>query len=297
MRMKRREFLGTAAAGAAGALGAGRLAHAAAADIEPSGIVPLGEGLKVTRIGIGTGMRGWLRESNQTRLGEEGFRNLLHYCYDRSIRLIDMADLYGTHGHVARAFRDKPRDNYTLVTKIWFRPNGLAEEERPDAGVLVERFLKELKTDYIDICQLHCVTSADWPTELRKQMDRLADMKQKGAIRAHGVSCHSVEALEAAAEEPWVDVVHARVNPFGFRTDGPMEEVVPVLKKLHAAGKGIIGMKLIGEGTFDEEKRREALKFAMGLGVVDAMIVGFEKPEEVDAFEAGVARNLKAAAG
>ncbi len=296
MKMQRRNFLGTAAAGAAGMLAAGRMA-AAPIPIDPSAVVPLGKELKVTRIGIGTGMRGWERESNQTRLGEQKFRELLHYCYDRNIRLIDMADLYGTHGHVARALQDKPRDSYTLITKIWFRPQGLNEEERPDADVLVERFLKELKTDYIDICQLHCVTDANWPNELRKQMDLLADLKRKGAIRTHGVSCHSIPALKAAAEEPWVDVVHARVNQFNFRTDGPMDEVVPVLRKIHAAGKGIIGMKLIGEGTFDEVQRREALKFVMNLGVVDAMIVGFEKPEEVDAFAAGVAQNLKAAAG
>jgi len=297
MKMKRREFLGTAAAGAAGVLTAGRMVHAAPAEMEPSAIVPLGKELKVTRIGFGTGMRGWQRESNQTRLGEDTFQELLLYCYDKNIRLIDMADLYGTHDDVARAFRGKPRDSYTLVTKIWWRPNGLTEEERPDADVCVARFLKELKTDYIDLCQLHCVTSADWPKELRKQMDLLEELKQKGAIRAHGVSCHSIEALQAAAEEPWVDVVHARVNQFGYRTDGPMDDVVPVLKQIDAAGKGIIGMKLCGEGSFDEEKRRDALKFAMGLGVIDAMIVGFEKPDEVDAFVTGVARNLKAAAG
>ncbi len=293
MKMKRREFLGAAAAGA---LTTGRLMAANTADGVPSALVPLGKELTVTRIGIGTGMRGWQRESNQTRLGEEEFRDLMCYCYDRNVRLIDMADLYGTHGHVARALKGKPRDSYTLITKIWWRPEGLPEEERPDADACVARFLKELDTDYIDICQLHCVTSADWPAELRKQMDLLADLKKAGAIRTHGVSCHSLDALKAAADEPWVDVVHARVNQFGFRTDGPMDEVVPVLEKLHASGKGIIGMKLCGEGTFDEPKRREALAFAMGLGVVDAMIVGFEKTEEVDAFEAGVAHNLRAAA-
>ena len=292
MKMKRREFLGTAAAGAAGVLATGRLAAAPAAPA-PSATVPLGKELKVTRIGLGTGMRGWERASNHTRMGEKKFRELLHYCYDRDIRLIDMADLYGTHGHVARAFQDKPRDSYTLISKIWFRPNGLTEEERPGADVLVERFLKELKTDYIDICQLHCVTSADWPTELRQQMDLLADLKRKGAVRTHGVSCHSIAALEAAAEEPWVDVVHARVNPFDSRTDGPMDKVVPVLEKIHAAGKGIIGMKLIGEGTFDAAQRREAVKFVMDLGIVDAMIVGFEKPGEVDEFEANVTQVLK----
>ena len=102
--------------------------------------------------------------------------------------------------------------------------------------------------------------------------------------------------MKAAADEPWVDVVHARVNPFGARTDGEMKDVLPVLEKMHAAGKGIIGMKLIGEGTFDLAQRKETLKFVMGLGCVDCMTVGFEKPEEIDEFLANVEERLTAEA-
>ena len=111
-------------------------------------------------------------------------------------------------------------------------------------------------------------------------------------IRAHGVSIHSLAALERVVDEPWVDVVHARVNPYAARTDGPMEKVVPILQRIHAAGKGIIGMKLVGEGTFDAEKREKTLKYVMGLGCVDAMVVGFEKIEHIDEFKGGVQRAL-----
>ena len=72
-------------------------------------------------------------------------------------------------------------------------------------------------------------------------------------IRALGVSCHSLEALEAAATEPWVESVHARINPFGMSMDDKPEKVVPVLKQLHAAGKGVVGMKIVGEGRLREE--------------------------------------------
>ena len=112
---------------------------------------------------------------------------------------------------------------------------------------MIDRFLKEIGTDYLDLVLLHCVESAKWPDELRKQMDIMARYKQKGAIRAHGVSCHTLAALEAAADEPWVDSVHARINPYGMSMDGPPEKVAPVLKKLHRAGKGVVGMKIIGE--------------------------------------------------
>src|SRR5689334_4236936 len=196
-------------------------------------------------------------------MGKEKFEALIHEAYDRGIRAFDLADLYGTHPFVIPALKGIPRDNFRIVSKIWWRPGGIPEPERPDADVVIERFLRELKTDYIDLVLLHCVKSATWPQELRKQMDILAKFKQKGVIRAHGVSCHSIEALAAAANEPWVDSVHTRINPYGMSMDGPPEAVVPVLRKIHAAGKGVVGMKIIGEGRLrnDEEKRDASVKF------------------------------------
>ena len=117
-------------------------------------------------------------------------------------------------------------------------------------------------------------------------MDGLAKLKDKGVIRAHGVSCHSLAALETAAAEPWVDSVHARINPYGMSMDDKPDKVVPVLKKLHAAGKGVVGMKIIGEGRLrnDAEKRDESARFVLGLGCVDVLNIGFEKTEEIDDF-------------
>ena len=188
--------------------------------------------------------------------------------------------------------RGKPRDSFTLVTKIWYHPDGLPEPERPDADVFVRRFLKELDTDYIDLVQLHCMMKSDWPRTMRKQMDILDELKHKGVIRAHGASIHSSEAMEAAAGEPWVDVIHARVNIYQRQTDGPMEKVVPILKKVHAAGKGVLAIKLNGEGTLDAQQRAKNLRFVMGLDCVDALIVGFEKTRHIDQFKAGVKEML-----
>ncbi len=296
MKMQRREFLGTAVAGTAGALMAGSLAKAAPAATDPFAIVPLGKTLKACRISCGTGMRGGGRQTNQTRMGKEKFEALLNYAYDQGIRQFDLADMYGTHPYVGRVLKNKPRDEVQLVTKIWVRRGGLPEKERPLADVLVKRFLKELQTDYIDVVQIHCMDKPDWTTERREQMDALEKLKEEGLIRAHGVSIHSVAAMKAAVEDPWVDVIHARVNPFGKSVDGSMDEIVPLLKKGHAAGKGIIGMKLIGEGTFDPQRRKESLEFVMGLGCVDSMTVGFEKAEQIDEFKANVKERLAAQA-
>jgi predicted aldo/keto reductase-like oxidoreductase len=152
--------------------------------------------------------------------------------------------------------------------------------------VTLNRFLKEIGTDYLDLVLLHCASSPKWTDEWRAQMDGLAKLKQKGMIRAHGVSCHSIAALEAAAAEPWVDSVHTRINPYGMSMDDKPEKVVPVLKKLHAAGKGVVGMKIIGEGKLrnDPEKRDASARFVLGLGCVDILNIGFEKVEEIDDF-------------
>ncbi len=302
MKIERREFLGTAVAGTAGVLLQNKLPAAepkktAPDDTDPTALIPLGKHLEVCRISCGTGMSGGNRQTNQTRMGKEKFEALLHYAYDQGIRQFDMGDLYGTHPYVGRVLKGKPRDQVQLVSKIWTRPGGLPEKERPLADVLVARFLKELQTDYIDVLQIHCMTDAQWTRQLRPQMDAMEKLKEKGLIRAHGVSVHSIPALEAAAAEPWVDVVHVRINPFGHRTDGPMEKVVPLLKKIHDAGKGTIGMKLVGEGKFDLAQRKKTLEFVMGLGTIDALTVGFEKPEQIDEFKANVSQRLIARAG
>ena len=290
MKIQRREFVKRSALGLGGILAGVPLARAAEskpAFFDPYETVPLGQTkLKVSRFCIGTGMHGGNRESDHTRMGKQKLEALLQGAYDRGVRTFDMADLYGTHPYLVPALKGMPRDKYTIFTKIWFHPGGLPESERPATDVIVSRFLKEIGTDYLDLVLLHCVSSPKWPDELRARMDSLAQLKSKGVIRAHGVSCHSLAALEAAAAEPWVDSVHARINPFGMSMDDKPDKVVPVLKKLHAAGKGVVGMKIIGEGRLgnDAEKRDESARFVLGLGCVDVLNIGFEKTEEIDDF-------------
>jgi aryl-alcohol dehydrogenase-like predicted oxidoreductase len=294
MKIKRREFLKHSALGVGGVLAGVGLAGAQetkAGTYDPFETVTLGKTkLKVSRFCMGTGVHGGNRQSNATRMGKDKFEALIRGAHERGIGMFDLADLYGTHPFLLPALNGIPRDRLTIVTKIWFRSGGIPEPERPDADVVVQRFLKEVGTDYLDLVLLHCVESATWPDELRKQMDLLAAMKDKGVIRAHGVSCHTIAALEAAAAEPWVDSVHARINPYGMSMDGAPEKVVPVLKKLHAAGKGVVGMKIIGEGRLrnDEEKRDASARFVLGLGCVDVLNIGFEKVDEIDDFAARV---------
>jgi len=301
MKISRRDFLAKAAFGGGSALLASRLAAetpSPAQSFDPYERVAVGKSkLKFSRVILGTGMRGGQRQSNSTRLGKTKFEALLRESHDRGVDTFDLADLYGTHPYVIPALHGIARDRFQVITKVWFREGSLPEPERPDADVCVERFLREIKTDYLDLVLLHCVVSAKWPEELRRQMDRLSKLKAQGKIRALGVSCHSLAALETAATEPWVDSVHTRINPYGMSMDGAPEQVVPVLRKIHAAGKGVVGMKIMGEGRLrnDDARRDASVKFALNLGCVDVLNVGCESIAEVDDLAARVKRVARAA--
>jgi 1-deoxyxylulose-5-phosphate synthase len=297
MKIQRREFLKRSAIGLGGMFVGARLGAAAeisnstttgASSIpkyfDPFERVTLGKtGLKVSRLCMGTGTSGVQQQSNQTRLGRDNLNRLLRDALERGVRTFDCADQYGSHPYLASAMKDVPREKYDIITKIRWHNGG---EDEPDANVYVDRFLKELSTDHIDLLLIHCVTSANWPAEMRKQMDILSKYKEKGVIRALGVSCHSIAALEAAAAEPWVESVHTRVNPYGMSMDGAPEKVVPVIKKIHDAGKGVVGMKIVGAGRLraDSDRRQESVKYALGLGCVSILNVGFESTEQIDNF-------------
>jgi aryl-alcohol dehydrogenase-like predicted oxidoreductase len=254
------------------------------ASYDPFSTVTLGKtGIKTTLLGMGTGYSGYNRSSNITRAGVA--ESLIRTAYEKGIRYFDCADSYGTHPYTKAALSGIPRENYVLGTKMWITQGGIPENEKGFPEVVVDRFRRELDTDYLDLVQLHCMTEGDWTEKYKRHMDELENLKAKRVIRAHGVSVHSFEALEAAAASPWVDVIHVRINPFGENMDKKDASlVVPVVEKFHKAGKGVIGMKLIGGGRLrdDTAKIDESLRFVLGLGTVDLLIVGFEKAEHID---------------
>ncbi|KPJ74737.1 MAG: hypothetical protein AMS19_14995 [Gemmatimonas sp. SG8_23] len=263
---------------------------------DPFQLVRLGDsGLETTLLGIGTGFHGNYRSSALTRQDRTKALGVLQHAYDVGIRFFDAADSYGTHGLMQEALETIPREDVTITSKIWTREGGIPEPERPAADIVVDRFRKELNTDYIDLVQLHCMVAPNWTEIEQRQMDTLSNLKARGVIKAHGVSVHSWEAMKAAVKSPWVDVLHARINPYGIAMDKPEpQEGIALIHQLHDSGKGVIGMKLVGGGDYpqNDEKIDTALRFVLGLGSVDMIIVGFEHTEQIDDYAGRVQQTL-----
>jgi aryl-alcohol dehydrogenase-like predicted oxidoreductase len=277
--MRRREFLVRSATAAGAAwLSSKSILNALAEQtlsrkFSASDTVSLGStGIKTSRLAMGTGTVGSGHHSHQTALGVKGLSDLLLNGYDHGLRFFDSADSYGSHPHVAEALKHVQRDKVTVLTKTWARDPATARAD-------LDRFRRELGTDYLDVCLMHCVTEADWTDRYKGVMDVLSEAKQKGAIRAHGCSCHSIEALRAAAKSPWVEIDLARINPVGAYMDADPATVVSVLKEMKTAGKAVVGMKILGQGTL-RNRQDEGIKYALSLGILDAFTIGAESQEE-----------------
>jgi len=285
--LSRRQFIAATLAGAGTLAAHAHVAsgQAAANACPATQIVTLGRtGIKASRLAQGTGWNGSGRSSAHTRLGEKAFNELIRHGLDKGIGFMDCADLYGSHPYLRNALNGVPREKYVVLSKIWPRSeywnlaSGGAQKE-------VDRFRRELNTDVLDICLIHCMTNANWPTEHERIRDELSELKSRGAVRAVGVSCHDFGALKAACTHPWTDVVLARINNVGKEAamDASVEEVAPVLKQARADGKVVIGMKIFGAGKLTSPEQKDAsLKYVWGNGLVDAITVGMLSTQEID---------------
>ena len=247
--------------------------------------VTLGKsGVKVTRLALGTGT---FSGRVQRELGQDGFTRLVRHAYDRGIRFFETAESYsGMPQMLATALKGIPRDSYELMTKY-------SVHGAEDPQVKIDRFRKDLNSEYFDILLIHCVRSPRWPEETLSLQDAFSEAKSKKVILAKGASVHGLPALAEFAGNKWLDIAMIRMNHAGVKMDTPdtrdsenlgdVNQVVFETKKVHANGMGVISMKLVGEGRFTKpEERAAALKFAMSLGAVDTVTLGFKNTQEID---------------
>lgn len=245
--------------------------------------------IECSRLFLGTGSNGWNHASDLTRkLGLEKGSAFLREGFARGVTSWDAADQYGSHPHLARALSDgTPRDRVTILTKSRATT---AAEMRSD----IERFLRELGTDRLDILLLHCVEDPAWNQKLRAAMDVVDEYQEKGVVRSKGVSCHTLGALRTAAAEPWVEIDLARINPRGAVMDADPATVIPVLREMKAAGKGVIGMKIFGAGQL-VDRMDECLRYALNLDCIDALTIGCTSDDQRNDVVARIARAPRAA--
>jgi 1-deoxyxylulose-5-phosphate synthase len=240
-------------------------------------------GIRCSFLAQGTGSSGWGGSSDHTRLGHTTFTKLLRHSLDEGVNFVDMADQYGSHPFVKRGLDGVSRDKVVLLTKIH-----LGGSERARAGATAEsidRFRRELGTEMIDVCLIHCVTNDRWLDDFKRVRDDLSALKEKGALRAVGVSCHDHGALKRAATDPWIEVIFARINHRGghaYSCDDTREEIAKTLRVARANGKAVVGMKIFGAGKLTTPEDRDAsLKYVLGENLVDAMTIGMTSTEQV----------------
>jgi aryl-alcohol dehydrogenase-like predicted oxidoreductase len=277
-KMTRRNFIKTGVAGSAALI----LAPALAEKTDSLKTVELGcTGIRTSRLAMGTGTIGGNHESNQTRMGLDNFITMTRHAYESGIRFIETAEMYGSQPFIREALKEIPRKEMTLMTKIWVRTG--REAGPADIPQFLEKACRELGTETIDIVLLHCLVSPDWVEDYSEHCENLSRAKEKGMIRAHGVSCHSLSALKTAVETDWTDIILARINHAGLHMDGEPEEIVAILKQARKNHKGVIGMKIFGQGDMHTEaERQKSLEYVLTQQCLDAFTIGFESSQQID---------------
>jgi 1-deoxyxylulose-5-phosphate synthase len=246
-------------------------------------VVTLGRsGVKVTRLAFGTGT---FSGQVQRDLGQEGFTRLVRYAHDRGIRFFETAESYGEmHKMLGIALKGIPRESYQLMSKVTTREGENPQQKFDDLRKLAN-------TEYFDIMLLHWQHAGTWPSDSRRWQDAILEAESKKVVVSHGASVHGLPALRRVPENKWLDVAMIRMNHKGksmdaedYATQGPgnVPEVVAHVKEARKQGMGVISMKLIGEGTFNREDRREAMKFAFKHAGVDCVTVGYKNTAEID---------------
>jgi predicted aldo/keto reductase-like oxidoreductase len=284
--LSRRQFLGTSAALAGAAL-LSPLDLFSAEKPKRTAVdqVVLGKsGLKCSRLGFGSGSTGG---NVQRALGQVTFNKLVRYAYDQGITYFDCAQSYRTFDWLGAAIKGLPREKLFLQSKIPGKPE--------DVLAAIDKHRKNYDTDYIDSMLVHCMVKDGWTDEWKRILEGFNEAKEKKWIRAKGVSCHSLPALQAATASEWTEIHLVRVNPQGAHIDMPaqtfnaksdethLSPVMKEIKTMHARGRGVIGMKIIGDGDFkNPEDREKSIRFAMAQPEIDCVVIGFKSTDEID---------------
>ncbi|KAB3537339.1 aldo/keto reductase [Alkaliphilus pronyensis] len=228
-------------------------------------------GLLVSNICFGSLTMGPLQKNLSPQKGCQ----LLKYGFDRGINFIDTAELYETYPHITLALKGYNRNNIVIGTKSYAYSKDSAEKS-------LRKALEEMELDYIDIFLLHEQENEHTLKGHYEALEYFVKMKEKGYIKAIGISTHHIAAIKASLSIKEIEVLHPIVNISGLGIqDGTIEEMLLALESAKKAGKGIYGMKPLGGGNL-LKSFKECFKFVLQLKSLDSIAIGMQSIEEID---------------
>ncbi len=228
-------------------------------------------GLSVSRLCFGSLTMGPL----QKKLSPEEGGRLLRYGFERGINFVDTAELYETYPHIKSALEGIPRQQYVIATKSYAYSKETAEES-------LNKALKEMNTDYVDVFLLHEQESELTIKGHYEALEFFIRKKEEGYIKAVGISTHRIAGVEASLKYKEIQVLHPIVNKAGLGIqDGTIEEMLSALEKAHLQGKGIYGMKPLGGGNL-LRSFKECFDFVLDIPYLHSIAVGMQSNEEID---------------
>ena len=233
--------------------------------------VQLGKtGITVSRLCFGALVIGPLQKNMPVKEGAAVIRAAL----EMGVSFIDTAELYGTYGHIREALKGFGGRTVVATKSYAYTAEGAAES--------VEKARKELDMDVLDIFLLHEQESRLTLKGHREALEYYLDEREKGRIRAVGVSTHNIEVVRAICEMPEIDVVHPLINITGIGIgDGNIGEMLGAVKEAFGCGKGVYSMKPLGGGNL-LRSYDECMDFVLGLPFVHSIAVGMQSADEAE---------------
>lgn len=213
--------------------------------------------------------------SFQANLSLEEGAELLQYGYEKGINFIDTAEIYENYHFIHQALKSIPRDKLVIATKAYSYDQKTADES-------LNKALRELDTDYIDIFLLHEQESEHTLRGHKEALETLFKRKEEGYIRSVGISSHFIQCIQASQFYKEIEIIHPIINFKGIGIqDGSKEEMLKAIQERHEQGIGIYSMKALGGGHLIKDHRK-AIEWIRNIDYIDATAVGMQTKEEID---------------
>jgi predicted aldo/keto reductase-like oxidoreductase len=217
--------------------------------------------IEVSRIGIGG--------IPIQRPSEEKAIEVIKHALDLGINLIDTSLAYGTsEERIGKAIAGR-REEITLITKTW-------TTDRNEAMMHLKSSLKNFNTKYIDVWELHNISTTERYQAILAEggsLEALKEAHESGKVKFIGISSHNIEIMKSALESEIFDVI---LFPFNFVNDEAADILVPLAKKLDI---GFTAMKPFAGGRLRDANL--VIKYLLQFDNV-IPVPGVEKKEEIE---------------